>query len=227
MQLKNGRPRTGGRIVALPDYVRPVTKPNGTSYYYFEKFRRTPRAWPRVRIPAEPLSEEFAKRVTQLPRLEAFMDASGVWGWLFVDVTDRRHPMPAPADCAAFWTAVDKADEIGRKLQAGIRKTFASGIVEFKEDRAYATDISDATREQYGRCMDLIREAWGDDPVESLEASWSTLHFLARDSCRSFKTNSSLRRQKRKKLSEQIAAAETPAPVAAPVSSPKAPPSKR
>jgi hypothetical protein len=121
-----------------------------------------------------------------------------VGGGSFVDVTDRRHPLPAPADCAAFWTAVDKADEIGRKLQAGIRKTFASLIVEFKEDRAYATDISDATREQYGRCMDLIREAWGDDPVESLEASWSTLHFLARDSCRSFKTNSSLRRQKRK-----------------------------
>jgi hypothetical protein len=53
--------------VALPDYVRAVSKPNGRTLYYYEKFRRTERAWPRVRIPAAPLSEAFARRVTQLP----------------------------------------------------------------------------------------------------------------------------------------------------------------
>jgi hypothetical protein len=157
--------------VALPDYVRVVTKPNGTSFLYFEKYRRTPRAWPRVRIPAEPLSVEFANRKDQLPRLGAAKDASGAWSWLFVDVTDRRHPLPAPSDCAAFWAAVDKAEDIGRKLQAGVRKTFASLIVEFKESAAYADKISDATREQYDRYMGMIEEAWGDDPVENLEAT--------------------------------------------------------
>jgi hypothetical protein len=157
--------------VKLPKYVRPVHKANGRTFYYFEKFRRTPQQWPRVRIPAEPLSEEFAKRVTQLSRLEAAKDASGGWGWLFVDVTDRRHPLPAPADCVAFWTAVDKAEDIGRKLKAGIRKTFAALIIEFKENAAYSADISDATREQYDRYMGMIEEAWGDDPVESLEAT--------------------------------------------------------
>ena len=156
--------------MALPDYVRVVTKPNGTTFFYFEKYRRTPRAWPRVRIPADPLSVEFAKRKDQLHQLETSQDAAGEWTWLFVDVTDRRHPLPAPSDCAAFWAAVDKADEIGRKLQAGIRKTFASLIVEFKESAAYTDDISDSTREQYGRCMEMIKEAWGDEPVESLEA---------------------------------------------------------
>jgi hypothetical protein len=157
--------------VALPKYVRPVVKPNGATFYYFEKHRRTPRAWPRVRLPAEPLSEEFAKRVAQLPRLEATKDEAGAWSWVFVDITDRHHPLPTPADHASFWAAVDKADEIGRKLQAGIRKTFSSLIVEFKESAAYKDDISDATREQYNRYMAMIDEAWGNDPVESLEAT--------------------------------------------------------
>lgn len=155
----------------LPDYVRTVLKPNGRSYYYFEKFRRTASAWPRVRIPSEPLSEEFAQRVARLPRLEAIRDKTGAWSWVFVDATDRNHPLPAPADYAAFWAAVDKADEIGRKLQAGIRKTFSSLILEFKEHEVYTDKIADSTREQYNRYMSIIEEAWGDDPVESLEAT--------------------------------------------------------
>jgi hypothetical protein len=167
--------------VALPDYVRAISKPNGRSIYYYEKFRRTKRAWPRVRIPAEPLSELFARRVTQLPRLDARQAADGAWAWSFLDVTDRRHPLPAPADCETFWTAVDKADDIGRKLHAGIRRTFSALIVEFKESAAYQSNVdengqkraglSESTRDQYERCMTAIESAWGDDPVESLQAT--------------------------------------------------------
>ena len=113
MQRNCGRPRSWVGTVALPKYVRTVVKPNGTTFFYFEKYRRTPRAWPRVRLPSGPLSEEFAKRVTQLRRLEAAKDDAGGWTWVLIDVTDRYHPLPAPADHAAFWAAVDKAEEIG------------------------------------------------------------------------------------------------------------------
>jgi integrase len=157
--------------VALPDYVRPVPKPSGRTYYYFEKFRRTSKQWPRVRIPGEPMSEAFAKMAAQLPRLDAVKDVGGDWSWAFLDVTDRRHPLPDPKDCDRFWSAVEKADAIGRSVQAGIRKTFSSLIIEFKEHEAYTKDISEATREQYDRYMETIKTAWGDDPVESLEAT--------------------------------------------------------
>ena len=156
--------------MALPDYVRPVPNKIGRTYYYFEKFRRTPQQWPRVRIPAEPMSVEFARMADQLPRLEALKDEACAWSWFFLDVTDRRHPLPAPDDCRAFWAAVDKADDIGRKLAAGVRKTFSALIIEFKEHEAYTKDISDATREQYDRYMEVIKEAWGDDPVANLDA---------------------------------------------------------
>lgn len=155
----------------LPKHVRPVHKNNGRTYYYFEKFRRTAKQWPRVRMPGIPLSEEFAKRVDQLPRLDAVKDAAGAWTWSFLDVTERRHHLPEPADPEAFWKAIDKAEDIGRKLAAGIRRTFSSLIVEFKDSAAYTDDIVESTREQYDRCMDSIEAAWGDDPVESLEAT--------------------------------------------------------
>ncbi|PDT77263.1 integrase [Bradyrhizobium sp. C9] len=106
-----------------------------------------------------------------IPRLDATKDAAGEWSWFFLDVTDRRHPLPAATPAEAFWAAVDKADDIGRKLQAGIRKTFNSLIVEFKEHAAYTDDISEGTRDQYDRYMVMIKDAWGDDPVDSLEAT--------------------------------------------------------
>jgi hypothetical protein len=155
--------------VALPEHIHPISKPNGRRYYYYSKFRRTAREWPRVRIPAEPFSEEFAKRTAQVLRLDSVKDDAGAWSWFFVDVTDRRHSLPDPTDYAAFWTAVDKADDIGRKLAAGIRKTFSALIVEFKEHKAYTENIADSTRDQYDRYIEMIKEAWGDDTVESLQ----------------------------------------------------------
>jgi hypothetical protein len=155
--------------VALPAHVHAISKPSGRTYYYYSTFRRTEREWPRVRIPAEPLSEEFAKRAAQLPRLDAVKDEADAWSWFFLDITDRRHPLPASKDCVAFWAAVDKADDIGRKLAAGIRKTFSALIVEFKEHEAYTDNISDSTRDQYDRYIETIKEAWGNDTVESLQ----------------------------------------------------------
>jgi hypothetical protein len=117
--------------VDLPRYVRPVHKQNGRTFYYFEKFRRTPKQWPRVRLLGQPLSVEFITRLAQLPRLDA-AHRDGAWEWSFFDVTDRRHALPDPKDVETFWLAVDKADAIGRALAAGIRRTFSALIVEFK-----------------------------------------------------------------------------------------------
>jgi hypothetical protein len=151
----------------LPKHVRAVHKKNRRTYYYFEKFRRTAGQWPRVRLPATPLSEEFARRIEQLPRLEAVRSGE-TWSWSFLDVSGRRHTLPAPADYEAFWAAVDKAEKIGKALAAGERKTFSALIVEFKDSAAYTDNIAESTREQYDRCMDAIEAAWGDDPVASL-----------------------------------------------------------
>ncbi|WP_043159309.1 hypothetical protein [Bradyrhizobium sp. Ai1a-2] len=157
--------------MALPEHVHSISKPNGRTYYYYSKFRRTEREWPRVRITAEPLSEEFAKRAAQLDKLDAVKSAEGVWSWFFTDVTDRRHPLPEPADHRLFWEAVDKAEKIGIQVKAGNTRSFRALIAEFKKHNAYTKDIGESMREQYDRYIEIIEAAWGDDPVESLEAT--------------------------------------------------------
>jgi hypothetical protein len=165
--------------VDLPKYVRPVHKANGRTFYYFEKFRRTPKQWPRVRLLGLPLSVEFTTRLAQLPRLDT-VQRDGAWEWAFLDATERRHTLPDPKNVEEFWKAVDKAEAIGRALAAGIRQTFSALIVEFKESAAYQLKfdangnerqgIAESTQEQYDRNLDIIEEAWGNDPVASLEA---------------------------------------------------------
>lgn len=163
----------------LPKYVRPVHKANGRTFYYFEKFRRTAKQWPRVRLLGAPLSVEFTTRLAQLSQLEATL-LDSTWEWSFLDATDRRHTLPDPKNVEDFWKAVDKADGIGRALAAGIRRTFSALILEFRESAAYQVKfdaegnerqgIAESTQEQYARNLDTIEEAWGDDPVASLEA---------------------------------------------------------
>jgi hypothetical protein len=165
--------------VDLPRYVRPVHKQNGRTFYYFEKFRRTPKQWPRVRLLGEPFSLEFTTRLAQLPRLDAIL-LDEAWEWSFLDATDRRHPLPDPKNVEEFWKAVDKAEAIGRALASGIRRTFSALILEFKDSSAYQIKFDDAgnerpgiaesTQEQYERNLSIIEDAWGDDPVASLEA---------------------------------------------------------
>jgi hypothetical protein len=163
--------------VDLPRYVRPVHKANGRIFYYFEKFRRTPRQWPRVRLPGTPLSVEFTGRLSQLQRLQA-LQRGDAWEWSFLDVTDRHHILPDPKNVEEFWHAVDKAESIGNALSAGIRRTFTALIVEFRESAAYQLKfdgagkerpgIAESTQEQYDRNLDIIEEAWGNDPVAAL-----------------------------------------------------------
>lgn len=155
--------------MALPEHVHSITKPNGRRYLYFSKFRRTDREWPRVRITAEPLTEEFARPIAQLPRLEAVKSESGAWAWSLLDAIDRKREVPSPDDVAAFWTAVDKAEETGRMLLAGDRKTWRALVARFKDGDAYSA-LSESMRSQYNRCIKVIEAAWGDDPVRQLRA---------------------------------------------------------
>lgn len=83
-------------------------------------------------------------------------------------MSGRKHSVPAPKDHTAFWLAVDKADEVGRQLADGLRKTFRALITEYKEHTAY-TGRAEVTRREYDRYIDMILAAWGDDPVASLK----------------------------------------------------------
>lgn len=153
----------------LPEHVHAITKPNGRRYLYFSKFRRTEREWPRVRILDEPLTEGFARRIAQLPRLKAVKAESGAWAWTFLDAIDRKRELPAADDVKAFWAGVDKADETGRMLLAGDRKTWRALVARYKDSDACA-ELSDSMRSQYNRYIKVIEAAWGDDPVRQLRA---------------------------------------------------------
>lgn len=165
-------------MIELPRHVRPVTNSVGRKYFYFQKFRNSPRQWPAVELPADPLSQEFALRCSMLDRLDAVQD-EGKWLWTFADVRGRPHALPSPRESTeAFWAAADKAEKIGIALAAGERKTFSALIAEFKESAAYQlkvdengkerSGLAEATRDQYARHMVDIEAAWGDDPVASL-----------------------------------------------------------
>jgi hypothetical protein len=154
-------------MVPLPRYVRPVRRKSKRTYYYYEKLRGTPAAWPRVRLPSDPLSMEFVTRAALCERLEAVRDGEQ-WLWRFVDVTGRRHDLPAPDTETVFWAVVEKADKIGKQLAAGERKTFSALIAEYKDSDAYKKKLSAGSRKEYGRYLDMIEAAWGNDPVASL-----------------------------------------------------------
>jgi hypothetical protein len=151
-------------MVELPKYVRAVSKSNGRRYLYFEKHRGTAQAWPRIHLPSDPQSEEFWRRLAQCGHLEIGSDGS----LKFVDVTDRRHDLPNPDNESEFWSAVDRAEEIGKKLAANDAKTFSALIVEYKNSGAFTAEIAESTRDGYERYLAKIEEIWGNDPVSLL-----------------------------------------------------------
>jgi hypothetical protein len=165
-------------MAELPKYVH-AKRRRGRLELAFQKYRGGPDAWPRVKLPADPFSEEFARRVKLCTRLEAARRDNENWTWHFVDVAGRRHDLPTPQpDPEGFWAAVEKADAVGKQLAAGEKKTFSALIVEFKDSAAYQLNVDEAgkerpglakaTREQYERHLDDIDAAWGSDPVANL-----------------------------------------------------------
>jgi hypothetical protein len=157
------RPRSGVGMVALPKYVKRQTKPHGNIFLYYEKFRGTPQAWPRVALPANPFSHEFSLRIEQCGRLLAKKDEDK-WSWQFVDTSGRPHDIGDAKD-KNFWSQVDAAEKVGQELAAGQRKTFAALIAEYKDSDAYKLGLGEGSREGYDIYLEDIRVALGGEVV--------------------------------------------------------------
>ena len=48
-------------VLVLPDYVHTVKRPSGAVHYYFQRHRGTEKQEKAIRLPDDPMSEEFAK----------------------------------------------------------------------------------------------------------------------------------------------------------------------
>ncbi|HWL06773.1 MAG TPA: integrase [Xanthobacteraceae bacterium] len=153
-------------MVELPRYVKPIRKANGRVFYYFMKYRGTADAWPAVPLHFPPGCTEFVQRTAICQSLLAERTAAE-WRWHLVDASQRRHALPSPTD-PAFWDAAIRADDLGRKMDAGEAKTFSGLIMAFREGAIYQHDLATSTRAQYDRFLDLIQETWGDDVVADL-----------------------------------------------------------
>jgi hypothetical protein len=158
-------------MAELPRYVH-AKRRRGRLELSFQKYRGGSGAWPRVKLPSDPFSEQFARRVSLCASLGATNKADGTWVWHFADIAGRRHDLPAPQpDPEVFWAAVEKADAVGKQLAAGERKTFSALIVEYKASGAFQLNVdvdgkerpglAEATREQYTRHLNDIDAAWG------------------------------------------------------------------
>src|SRR5260370_8709906 len=137
-------------MAELPKYVH-AKRRRGRLELSFQKFRGGPGAWPRVKLPANPFSEEFARRALLCSRLDAAQKAGGDWAWHFADVTGRRHELPAPQpDPEAFCAASERAEAVGTKLAAGVRKTFSALIAEYKASAAFQLNVDETGKERPG-----------------------------------------------------------------------------
>jgi hypothetical protein len=150
-------------MVALPKYVKRRTKPNGRVFLYYEKFRGTPKAWPRVPLPADPFSAEFSLRIDQCGRLLAQQDGNK-WSWQLVDISGHARDLCDPKS-KDFWPEVDAAEKVGRELATGQRKTFATLIDEYKDSDAYKIGLGEGSKEGYDIYLEDIRVAMGCEIV--------------------------------------------------------------
>jgi len=159
-------------MVDLPRYVRARPKPNGRTFYYYERHRGTPRAWPRLSLPFHPQAPEFWLRCRQCERLDANRNDDGTWAWAWLSDTGRRYVLPDPkgdAGIDAFWKAIDKAEAADAGYLAGVNKTFRALIEQYKEHADYLK-LSASAKGDYDRYLNVVLKAWGDDPVNELTA---------------------------------------------------------
>lgn len=153
-------------MVDLPRYVKAQRKASGRLFVYYERFRGTARAWPRLPLLADTSDPEFWSRYRQYDRLEATADGE-VWRWRLGGDAGRSYPLPDPrADRAAFWASLDAADVLEARAASGELKTFRALVAEFKEVRL--GKLSAKTQGEYRRYLDVIEEAWSDAAVASV-----------------------------------------------------------
>lgn len=152
-------------MIELPRYVKRRVKPSGLVTYHYERFRGTPKAWPRILLPHDVHGSEFWARCKQCLALE--FDGSS-FRWPGDD--GRSYDLPDPRDGGSlFWSAVDMAIRAEESTAVGQGKTFRSLIAKYKATNGpYHSDLSDSSRRDYDRYLNAILQAWGDDPVSGL-----------------------------------------------------------
>lgn len=159
-------------MIELPRYVRARPKPNGRIFYYYERFRGTPRAWPRLALPFHPQAPEFWLRCRQCERLDAQPREDGTWSWAWLSEAGRRYDLPDPkgeAGTDAFWKAIDKAEAADAGYVAGVNKTFRALIAQYKEHADYKK-LSPSSKGDYDRYLNEVLRAVADHPVRELNA---------------------------------------------------------
>lgn len=156
-------------MVDLPRYVKARMKPSGRVFFHYERYRSTPREWPRLALPFGPQDAEFWRRCAQYAELDAARDGES-WAWAWIPASGRRYALPDPraeGGIEGFWRALDAAGERERFGDAVERRTFSALVEAYKAHTAYL-GLADLTKRDYDRHLRMIAEFWGDDPVESL-----------------------------------------------------------
>lgn len=156
-------------MVDLPTHVKAYRKPNGRMFYYFEKYRNTKRAWPRIALPYGPQAPEFWRTCALLAKVDAAR-VDGDWIWTWAPESGRRYPLPSPhseAGIAGFTKAMEAAENKELLGDAVDRLTFR-GLVEAYKSHTTYDKLADLTKLDYDRHLRSIAEFWGDDPVADL-----------------------------------------------------------
>lgn len=155
-------------MVDLPRYVKAQAKPNGRLYFYYERNRNTPRAWPRLALPPNPHSPDFWTVYERYEALEAVCrDQNWTFAWVAVsgrsyELTDPR----GPGGITAFWAAIERAVETEQLLVSGEGKTFRALVAQFRDSPSFPKGIS--TQRDYNRYLKVVLDAWADIPVTAL-----------------------------------------------------------
>lgn len=154
-------------MVDLPRYVRAVRKPNGRILYYYEKYRGTPRAWPRIALPFDPSAPEFWARARQCEGLLA-EKGEETWRFRWPGTEGRTYDLPDAIPVEPFWKALDAAIQAEENESSGGGKTFRALIAKYKAPAAPFEKLSKSGQKDYGRYLNIILQAWGDDLVADL-----------------------------------------------------------
>lgn len=157
-------------MVELPRYVKLQTKPDGSMFAYFEKFRGTPNAWPRLPLRACPPAVLFWSRCNQCDQLEAERSGDS-WRWRWRAPSGRSYDLPDPKadpDIEVFWSAIDNVAKADLERTAGDKMTFRALMAEYRSHPDWTDQMAPSTQDLYRRYIDLVLEAWGDCPVRDL-----------------------------------------------------------
>lgn len=152
-------------MVDLPRYVKPQRKPNGREFYYYERYRSTPRAWPRVPLGTLPHDPLFWVRCEICTGLGAERSEDG-WRWIWRAPSCKAYPLPTPS-AEDFWLEIERAIEADHRASTKDSRTFGA-LIDLYRDHAAYTDLAPATKGAYDRYLGRIGERWGDQPVTSL-----------------------------------------------------------